>query len=185
MRDISNETSMEDILSSIKRIIADDGEGAPSRSASRRQRRSADASDEDERAGGRDPADAVLELREAIAEAGEDALARSRFLIDEGVGERAANRALGKDDAAGSGADSGKAEEETIVSRQAADASRGKLESLSRMVVKPETPGSDTLEGMVREMLRPMLREWMDANLPGLVERMVQREIERITERGS
>ena len=68
-----------------------------------------------------------------------------------------------------------------ILSRQTADASRGALEALSRLVVKPDTAGSDTLEGLVREMLRPMLREWLDANLPELVEQMVAREIARIT----
>jgi cell pole-organizing protein PopZ len=34
---------------------------------------------------------------------------------------------------------------------------------------------------MVREMLRPMLRDWLDANLPAIVEAMVAKEIERIT----
>jgi cell pole-organizing protein PopZ len=37
-----------------------------------------------------------------------------------------------------------------------------------------------TLEDLVKEMLRPMLRDWLDANLPGMVERLVKREIERI-----
>ena len=55
------------------------------------------------------------------------------------------------------------------------------LDTLSKLVVKPEAPGSDTLEGLVREMLRPMLRDWLDQNLPSLVESMVAREIERIT----
>lgn len=40
-----------------------------------------------------------------------------------------------------------------------------------------------TLEDLVKEMIRPMLREWLDANLPGLVERMVKREIERMVRR--
>jgi len=35
-----------------------------------------------------------------------------------------------------------------------------------------------TLEGMVREMLRPILREWLDRNLPYLIERLVKREID-------
>ena len=48
-------------------------------------------------------------------------------------------------------------------------------------MVKPEVAGSDTLEGLVREMLKPMLRDWLDANLPDLVEAMVAREIARIT----
>ena len=33
----------------------------------------------------------------------------------------------------------------------------------------------------MREMLRPMLRDWLDANLPTMVEALVAREIDRIT----
>jgi uncharacterized protein len=43
-----------------------------------------------------------------------------------------------------------------------------------------------TLEDLVREMLRPMLKVWLDDNLPGLVERLVRAEIERVSRgRGS
>ncbi len=38
----------------------------------------------------------------------------------------------------------------------------------------------NTVEDLVREMLRPMLKEWLDANLPSMVERLVRQEIERI-----
>jgi uncharacterized protein len=38
-----------------------------------------------------------------------------------------------------------------------------------------------TLEDLVREMLRPMLKAWLDDNLPGLVERLVRAEIERVS----
>jgi uncharacterized protein len=38
-----------------------------------------------------------------------------------------------------------------------------------------------TLEDLVREMLRPMLKVWLDDNLPGLVERLVRAEIERVS----
>jgi cell pole-organizing protein PopZ len=38
-----------------------------------------------------------------------------------------------------------------------------------------------TLEDLVREMLRPMLKTWLDDNLPGMVERMVRNEIERVS----
>jgi uncharacterized protein len=41
-----------------------------------------------------------------------------------------------------------------------------------------------TLEDIVREMLRPMLKVWLDDNLPPLVERLVRAEIERVA-RGS
>lgn len=37
-----------------------------------------------------------------------------------------------------------------------------------------------TLEEVVQDMLRPMLKDWLDANLPGLVERLVRAEIERV-----
>jgi cell pole-organizing protein PopZ len=40
--------------------------------------------------------------------------------------------------------------------------------------------GAATVEEIVRELLRPMLREWLDANLPTLVERLVNEEIKRI-----
>jgi uncharacterized protein len=39
---------------------------------------------------------------------------------------------------------------------------------------------SQTLEDFVREILQPRLASWLDDNLPGLVERMVRTEIERI-----
>ena len=38
-----------------------------------------------------------------------------------------------------------------------------------------------TLEDLVREMLRPMLKVWLDDNLPGMVERLVRAEIERVS----
>jgi uncharacterized protein len=37
-----------------------------------------------------------------------------------------------------------------------------------------------SLEDLARETLRPMLKSWLDENLPGVVERMVQVEIERV-----
>jgi hypothetical protein len=38
-----------------------------------------------------------------------------------------------------------------------------------------------TLEDLVREMLRPMLKSWLDDNLPSMVERIVRAEIERVS----
>jgi hypothetical protein len=40
---------------------------------------------------------------------------------------------------------------------------------------------SRTLEDLVREMLKPMLKVWLDDNLPGLVERLIRAEIERVS----
>ena len=41
-----------------------------------------------------------------------------------------------------------------------------------------------TIEEMLREMLRPMLKEWLDENLPAVVERMVEQEISRVARGG-
>ena len=38
-----------------------------------------------------------------------------------------------------------------------------------------------TLEDLVKEMLQPLLKSWLDDNLPGLVERLVRSEIERVS----
>ena len=43
---------------------------------------------------------------------------------------------------------------------------------------------TSTLEDIVREMLRPMLKTWLDDNLPVLVERLVRAEIERVSRGG-
>ena len=76
-------------------------------------------------------------------------------------------------------------EAETIVSHASEAAARTSLAALSSLLVKPAEPeaAENTLEGLVREMLRPMLKDWLDANLPTLVEGMVAKEIARITGR--
>ncbi len=43
--------------------------------------------------------------------------------------------------------------------------------------------GGKTIEDLVKEMLRPMLKEWIDRSLPPMVERLVEREIARLTRR--
>lgn len=49
-----------------------------------------------------------------------------------------------------------------------------------RRAVDPSI-GPRTIEDLVKDVMRPMIREWLDENLPSLVERMVGREIERMT----
>lgn len=39
----------------------------------------------------------------------------------------------------------------------------------------------ETVEGLVMQLLRPMLKEWLDANLPAIVQREVQREVQRVS----
>jgi cell pole-organizing protein PopZ len=71
-----------------------------------------------------------------------------------------------------------------LVSENAAEASRQSLAALSAVRESPLPGGDGPLEAVVREMLRPMLREWLDANLPDMVESLVTREIARITGKG-
>lgn len=44
-----------------------------------------------------------------------------------------------------------------------------------------QVPGGQTIDGMMRDMLRPMLKAWLDEHLPAVVERMVEKEIARIS----
>jgi cell pole-organizing protein PopZ len=154
---------MEEILSSIKKIIAEDSGKPPilskrsvsldRRTAAPRVEEATPEADENESAseslGGEED---VLELTESAPEP-----------LPEPVTKAAV-----------------KAE---IVSSTTAVASRSALESLSKMIVKPEASHADTLEGLVREMLRPMLKDWLDAKLPDIVERVVAQEVARISGR--
>ena len=64
-----------------------------------------------------------------------------------------------------------------LLSREATTAIGFAFNTLTETVKKHEP----TLEDLVRETLRPMLKLWLDENLPSLVERMVEAEIERVT----
>ena len=78
---------------------------------------------------------------------------------------------------------------ESLVSAPAQDAAASAFDNLATTLRRetaalegnvPIGDGNRTLEGMVVGLLRPMLKEWLDANLPLLVERLVQKEIQRI-----
>jgi uncharacterized protein len=145
MADTSAEPSMEDILSSIKRIIAEEGEGtAPrTRRGPVRAMPTPPSAEQDE----------VLELSDPIEPVTPDPLPARATTPPR----------------------------RAILSDTTAEATRGALDALSRLVVKPESGADGTLEGLVRDMLRPMLRDWLDANLPAMVETLVAKEITRIT----
>jgi hypothetical protein len=135
MGDLNQDPSMEEILASIKRVIAEDGRNAAAASRpARRPRAEAPPL----------PPEDVLEL-------------------DEPVGEP----------------------DDTLVSEDAAAASRQSLAALAAMRAGGEPPplraGEGPLEAVIRDMLRPMLKEWLDDNLPPLVERLVREEIERVS----
>ncbi|WP_428631128.1 DUF2497 domain-containing protein [Sphingopyxis sp.] len=139
MGDMSREPSMEDILSSIRRVIARDE--AP---GSVRDIRVPEADD-------------ILDLQDEEDE----------------VAAEAATEA------------------DELVSEASAGAARQSLEALTAAiaptvaaaaVTAPATAGR-TMEDVVIDALRPMLKDWLDSNLPPLVEAMVAKEISRITGR--
>jgi cell pole-organizing protein PopZ len=134
-----NEPSMDEILSSIKRIIADDDRLRPAAKRAANSRPSDDDRDE------------ILELTETAAD-------------DDGVDEVLL--------------DNGKA--------QSLRHSFSALQTLSEPGAAPQIvrSGETSLEGLTRDLLRPMLKDWLDTNLPGIVEAMVEREINRITKKG-
>jgi cell pole-organizing protein PopZ len=135
MGDMQQDPSMEDILASIKRVIAEDNRTAPVA----RPRRLPAESDPAE------PEEDVLELDDPVSESG-------------------------------------------LLSTDAAAASRDRLAALSALRQRAEAVGTvpaeaGPLEAVVREMLKPMLKQWLDENLPEIVEALVTREIARITGR--
>lgn len=144
------EPSVEEILASIKKVIAQDGRQAALARGREMTRKSIpdDTVDED---------DGVLELTGDL----------EPTALDESESDG----------------------EEELVSEDKRSAMRQSLAALSTMSEPRAAPkivqsGETSLEGMVREMLKPMLAEWLDANLPGLVETMVAREISKITRKG-
>jgi cell pole-organizing protein PopZ len=79
--------------------------------------------------------------------------------------------------------------EGSLVAPAVAAAAAATLGSLTRNVAPERGPqlraGGPTIEELVREELRPMLKDWLDANLPALVERVVRSEIERVVTRAA
>lgn len=156
MGDMSKEPSMEEILSSIKRIIAEEGEVAVH--APRR---------------GKAPAELGVPAR-PIEPAVEEVLE----LTDEVTAEEpmAAPRTTRPTQTA-------EVEAGSILSVESEIAARHSLSALSSMLVTPREGEDNTLDGLVRSLLKPMLKEWLDMHLPGLVQEMVAKEIARITAR--
>lgn len=186
MGDLSGEPSMEDILASIKRVIKEGEAPAPRRAPPVAPRVEEDIVSHD----------AILELNEplsppppappSVAPRGLDAFEEQRPVAPPPIATPAPSPtpAQGATTTASPAPIAGAAPEPdapSVVSPATVEATRGALGALSRLIVKPEADSDNTLEGLVRDMLRPMLSDWLDQNLPRLVEQMVAREIAKIT----
>ncbi|MEY2942543.1 MAG: hypothetical protein RLY97_557 [Pseudomonadota bacterium] len=72
-----------------------------------------------------------------------------------------------------------------LITAESRAAMRESLAALAMMAQAPAAPqivrsGETSLEGLVRDMLRPALATWLDTNLPPMVEKLVASEIARI-----
>lgn len=148
MAENNRESSMEEILSSIKRIIAEDKAIDEDRPAARRKSIS------------RPTLQAVPDVVDTVEEP-EILELTNKVNADPAPAER-------------------------LIDDQKLIAMRQSLSALVNLDNRSEAPvvkasSSPSIEDLTREMMRPMLKKWLDENLPQLVEKMVAREIERIT----
>lgn len=72
--------------------------------------------------------------------------------------------------------------EDSLLDAASAGAAGAAFAALSQNL-KVSSDGGTTLEAIVREMMRPMLKQWLDDNLPAIVEEKVEAEIERVARR--
>lgn len=166
---------MEEILSSIKRIIAEEGEEAIQAAAPRRGR-AASASEHL-------PEEIAVPAPEPLPESSiDEVLELTDEIMEEPVPTRKAAIEAASAPAAQVREDAAP-EPSSILSVESEIAARQSLSALSSMLVTPAEGADNTLDGLVRAMLRPMLKDWLDARLPSLVEEMVAKEISRITNR--
>lgn len=195
--------SMEEILQSIRKIIAEDGEEAKdSMSADTPAKPAANG------AKGNVPGSEVLELTEMLKDDGsveslKPAAAEAPkempptdvlSTIDEALGTAKPAAAAAPAPAAPvptqTAAPAAKAAADTLLSDQAALAAAASMKKFQAAAEPPLPPLSTTpspvmasgktVEQMVIDMLRPMMKEWLDKNLPKVVENIVEREVRRL-----
>jgi uncharacterized protein len=190
----AHEPTMEEILASIRRIIADDEAGQP-RPALRAVpspslddmfeaepfAKASDAVDDS----GDDEGD-ILELTDLVARQPAAPLeppplkimepAPAPPLFPQRRDEERAVTEPGKNSQQAQTTPA--ARDEGLISREAGRAVASAFGSLNSTVVGQQ---ARTIEDLVQDMLRPMLKDWLDDNLPALVERLVRAEIERVS----
>jgi cell pole-organizing protein PopZ len=157
LQDPQAEPSMEEILASIRRIISEE-EGAPNAEPV------LDLTQADQ------PAAPAAEDDDIVFEAVEQVVAAETPVPEPVVATRPAPRHEPVAEAMTG---------DTIISQPTASAAAGSLARLAGSLRIADVP-NQTVEGVVRELLKPMLREWLDRNLPAIVEARVEAELERI-----
>jgi hypothetical protein len=198
----SQEPSMEEILASIRRIIAEDDSEKPAQrppeTASVELNPDAAASPETERATDASPRESPAARIGALSSSAKAARSSTVLDLTESMAPSALRSAAPVVDSSLASAphatmDHTVANEVVSVSQSsgARDDTRGGLMSSTTSAAVDSAfnalaqtvlvQNARTLEDLVREMLRPMLKVWLDDNLPGMVERLVRAEIERVS----
>jgi len=173
---------MEEILASIRRIISEDGDDeakAPAPAPAPAPKPSAAAKPAPRPAPAPAPEpevdedDDVLELTDIVPE--EEPLIDDDLVMVE-RNERPSPRS--------SVPRPRYAEETQLISDTVREQAQSSFMQLARNVLVAEsTSDPRSLEALVQEMLRPILQQWLNENLPSMVEGLVQQEIERVTRR--
>ena len=192
---------MEEILASIRRIISEDEQQEPAAAAPKAQPAPAKPGPAPTPVAAKPLApveEAVLDLTDQVAE---DGTVVSLQAAAEANAARKAKPAPQPEPAKAPDEEIELAEAEPepvpvaspaprydsdLISRPAADAATASLAAFAQAVDRgaagaPIGVGGHTLEDIVKEIMRPMIRDWLDAHLPHLVERLVRREIERMS----
>ena len=179
----AQEPTMEEILASIRRIISEDDAPAetPVEAAVESAPEPEPAAEEAPVTASMDPAPTVEE-----PEAAEEDVLELTDLY-----EAPATESIGDLDVTPPEPPAAPPSYDALVGESAAASAASAFAGLAASFKEPEpTPAANgpdlnfmsgsTVEGMVAEMLKPMLKDWLDANLPGIVQKAVQKEVERI-----
>jgi uncharacterized protein len=70
---------------------------------------------------------------------------------------------------------------ERLISAEADRAAAASFGALTNTIL---SKNAKTLDDLMQEMMRPMVKQWLDDNLPTVVERLVRAEIERVARGG-
>ena len=179
MSEQRRQPSMEEILTSIRRIISQDSVQRRDPSFTRDRGAAADDGLPPER-----PSAEVLLLTEVVAE--NDAARLDQARLDPAAPRREPMFQRGEETAPRHQPEGAPLPGPGLISEERAAASAALLRELVRNVTQANElslGGDPTLEALVREALPPLLSDWLDARLPPLVERLVREEIRRIVAR--
>ncbi|MES2343398.1 MAG: DUF2497 domain-containing protein [Pseudomonadota bacterium] len=172
----SQEPTMEEILASIRRIISED-DAPGSEAAAPEEEPAEEPVAEDIPIPPEEEDDGVLELTEKVETHGDiDVYAAATTPEPEAAYSPPPEPTAWADDAPDVAPGAG------LVGDPAAAAAAAAFGSLSSQILMPRD--GRTLEDVVRELLRPLLKQWLDDNLPRIVQDTVQSEVERIARGG-